>query len=212
MYRSKAWLTGLLAAGLLAGFAGTALGYDTQQQSGMRYGYGMGQHMMMGPGMDRDGGMHPGMPPGPGYGQGMSYGMHYQRGMHHGMHPGMHDGRGYGQGMSYGMHHQRGMHQAQRPGMHPGYGIMMGSGTGKGMGPGLIYGWPAGGEQDLSVEDARGWLDRRLAWHGNPRLKLGEVREVDEDTIVAEIVTRDGSLVQKLAIDRRSGVLRQLDD
>jgi N-acyl-L-homoserine lactone synthetase len=55
-------------------------------------------------------------------------------------------------------------------------------------------------------------MERRLARHGNPRLKLGEVREADEDTIVAEIVTLDGSLVQKLAIERRSGVLRQLDD
>ena len=110
------------------------------------------------------------------------------------------------------MHQHHGMHQVPQPGMHPGSGMMAGPGTGTGMGPGLIYGWPAGGEQKLSVEDARGWLERRLAWHGNPRLKLGEVREADEDTIIAEILTRDGSLVQKLAIDRRRGILRQLDD
>jgi len=96
--------------------------------------------------------------------------------------------------------------------MHSGHAMMMGPGTDRGMGPGLIYGWPAGESQDVSVEDARGWLEQILTRHGNPRLKLGEVREVDGDTIVAEIVTRDGSLVQKLAIDRRSGVLRQLDD
>jgi hypothetical protein len=38
------------------------------------------------------------------------------------------------------------------------------------------------------------------------------VTEADDGSLVAEIVTRDGSLVQKLAIDRRSGALRQLDD
>ncbi len=37
---------------------------------------------------------------------------------------------------------------------------------------------------------------------------MGAITEADEDTVVAEIVTQDGSLVQKLAIDRRSGVLR----
>ena len=85
-------------------------------------------------------------------------------------------------------------------------------GPGAGVGPGVIYGWPAGEGQDVTVEDARGWLERMLTRHGNPRLKLGEVRQADENTIVAEIVTRDGSLVQKLAIDRRSGALGQLDD
>ncbi len=39
---------------------------------------------------------------------------------------------------------------------------------------------------------------------------MGAITEADEDTVVAEIVTQDGSLVQKFAIDRRSGVMRQL--
>ena len=213
MYRSKAWLAGLLAAGLLAGVAGTALGHDPQAQSGMHYGYGMGQGMMAGPGMGHDGGMRPGagmregsgMHHGPGYGQGTAYGMHHGQGMHHQMHPGMHPR----------------MHPGMQPRMQPGCGMRMGPGAGMGtgmgrgagMGPGMIYGWPADGRgQEISVEDARGWLERKLAWHGNPRLKLGEVREIDDGKLLAEIVTRDGSLVQKLAIDRRSGALRQLDD
>lgn len=200
MYRSNTLLAGLLAVGLLAGSAGTALGHDYQEQSGMHYGYGMGQGMMMGPGREHDGGMRPGtgmhegagMRHGPGYGQGMSYGMHHDYGMHHRMHPGV----------------QPGMHS----GMQPGCGMMMGPAAGGGVGPGMIYGWPDGQGQKVSIEEARGWLERRLARHGNPRLKLGEVREADDGTLVAEIVTRDGSLVQKLAIDRRSGSLRQLDD
>jgi hypothetical protein len=192
MYSSKAWLAGLLAAGLLAGVAGPALGHGPQERSGMHEGYGMGQDLMMGPGMGHGGTMRPGMHGRPGYGSGCGQGMSY--GMHH--------------GMSYGMHHGHGMHQPMDPAKHPGYGMTMGPGAG--VGPGMIYGWPAGGGTNISVEDARGWLERRLAWHGNPRLKL--VTEADDGSLVAEIVTRDGSLVQKLAIDRRSGALRQLDD
>jgi hypothetical protein len=54
-------------------------------------------------------------------------------------------------------------------------------------------------------------LEGALAWHGNPRLELGEVTEQDEDTIVAEILTVDGSLVQRLAVDRVTGAFRRVD-
>ncbi len=39
---------------------------------------------------------------------------------------------------------------------------------------------------------------------------MGAITEAGEDTVVAEIVTQDGSLVQKLAVDWRSGVMRLL--
>ena len=42
----------------------------------------------------------------------------------------------------------------------------------------------------------------------NPNLKLGSVEASDEDTVVAEIVTQEGSLVQTLAVDRHSGMMR----
>ncbi len=197
MYRSKTLVAGLLAAGLVMGATAAAFGHGMQGQGQMPGG---------GPGMGQGHGQGQGQGHGQGQGMRMDPGMHYGNGMGQGMMmgPGMGRGHGQGQGMMMGPGMGRGHGQGQ--------GMMMGPGTGRGMGPGLVYGWPAAGEQDLSVEDARGWLERKLAWHGNPRLKLGEVLEVDEDTIVAEIVTKDGSLVQKFAIDRRSGVLRQLDD
>jgi hypothetical protein len=59
--------------------------------------------------------------------------------------------------------------------------------------------------QHLSADDARHFLDHRLARRGNKRLKLGEVREVDDDTILADIVTVDDSLVRRLKVNRHSG-------
>ncbi len=53
--------------------------------------------------------------------------------------------------------------------------------------------------------------DRRLVWHGNPRLELGDVKESDGNTILADIVTKDGSLVQRLAVDRKTGWLTQVE-
>jgi hypothetical protein len=79
---------------------------------------------------------------------------------------------------------------------------------GRGMGPALLYGPPAEG---MTVERARTILEGVLAWHGNPRLKLGTVEEQDEDTIVAEILTVDDSLVQRLTIDRTTGTFRRID-
>ena len=43
---------------------------------------------------------------------------------------------------------------------------------------------------------------------GNPNLKIGEVLEED-NAYVASIVTKDGSLVEKLIIDKSSGWMRR---
>ena len=53
-----------------------------------------------------------------------------------------------------------------------------------------------------------GWL----TWQGNPRLKVGEVKERDADTIEADIVTKDNSLVQRFAVDRHTGSYRPTED
>ncbi len=42
------------------------------------------------------------------------------------------------------------------------------------------------------------------------RLKRGKVEAKDDDTIIAEIVTVDDSLVQRLAIDRDTGSQRRI--
>jgi len=83
---------------------------------------------------------------------------------------------------------------------------MMGPGM---MGPGYAYG--TGREaaaEDLGVDDVKTRLEHWLEIQGNDRLKLGKVEEVDADTITAEIVTVDDSLVQKLAVNRHTGWTR----
>jgi hypothetical protein len=106
-----------------------------------------------------------------------------------------------GQGMGPGMMGQQG----QMPMM--GHGMMghgMGSGMmgqGQGMGPGMMQ--PL--RQDLTAADVQHMMEHRLSWQGNPNVKVGTVEEKDDDTIVAEIVTQDGSLVQRLEVDRHTG-------
>jgi hypothetical protein len=45
----------------------------------------------------------------------------------------------------------------------------------------------------------------------NPNLKVGEVSEVDDDTITADVVTQDGSLVWRYMVDRHTGAMRSAD-
>lgn len=91
---------------------------------------------------------------------------------------------------------------------------MMGQGMmGQGMGRGMMMGpgWgpmPHALPSDLSVEQVRHMLGHQLAWQGNPNLRLGTVEETDADTITAEIVTRNGELVQRLSIDRHTGAMQ----
>jgi hypothetical protein len=80
---------------------------------------------------------------------------------------------------------------------------MMGPGM---MGPGMMG--PGGMgyvPRDLSVDEVRHMLEHRLDWQRNPNLKLGKVEEKDADSIIAEIVTTDGSLVHRLQVDRHTG-------
>lgn len=65
--------------------------------------------------------------------------------------------------------------------------------------------------RDLGVDDVRHFLEHRLEMQGNKRLKLGEVKEVDGDKIAADIITLDGSLVQRLEVDRHGGQMRPTD-
>ena len=51
-------------------------------------------------------------------------------------------------------------------------------------------------------------VERWLTWRGNPRLKVGEVKEKDANTITADVVTKDNSLVQRFDVDRHTGFFR----
>jgi hypothetical protein len=114
--------------------------------------------------------------------------------------------RGLVEGMAavHGMEPEIGASGAMGPQRMRQHGMM----RGRGIGPALLYGPPADG---ITVERARTMLEGALAWHGNPRLKLGTVEEENENTIVAEILTVDDSLVQRLAIDRATGTFRRVD-
>ena len=141
---------------------------------------------------------------GPGYGMGHGYGYGMAPAPPYHMGPGM---MGPGYGMGHGQHMGQGM-MGPRHHMGPGQGMgpgMMGPGYGMGHGYGMHQALP----RDLTTDEVRHMLGHQLEWHGNPNLKLGKVEEKDEDTIVAEIVTNDGSLVDRFEVDRHTGRMRR---
>lgn len=76
----------------------------------------------------------------------------------------------------------------------------------------LLYGSPHGTPEEMTPERVRELLEQRLDYHGNPRLALGEIEEAEDGSITAEILTIDGSLVQKLAFNRYPGLVRQVTE
>ncbi|MFO7803725.1 MAG: hypothetical protein R6V55_15695 [Desulfovermiculus sp.] len=127
--------------------------------------------------------------------------------------------QGYGQG--YAPQQGQGWYcpwsgQGMGPGMmHRGQGMMHGW-QGQGMGPGMMHGqWgrgqygPNAGQQQMQPLDQNG--ARELAQNyaaGNPNLKIGEVTEQD-GSFEATIVTTDGSLVERLLIDKQTGWMKR---
>ncbi len=180
---ASAVATGALALALLATPAG-AHGTGGHQQAYGGPGPMMGQPGMMGPGMM--GQMGPGMMMGPMMGG--------PGGM---MGPGMMGQMGPGMMMGPMMGGQGGM-----------MGPMMGQPGAMAPCPGMQQGQQQG--RDLSADDVRGFLERWIAMQGNPRLAVGSVEEKDEDTIVADIVTKEGGvLVDRFEIDRHTGAMRR---
>jgi len=171
----------LLAAAATIAAATFAANAPSQAHGpGMTGGYGYG------PGM-----MGPNMMGGPGYGSGTPGGYGYGPGWMMG--PGMMGGYGPGYGMQGGY----------------GPGWMM-RGYGGGYGPGMMGGYGPGyygnrGNLNLSTDDVKSYLERVIAAQGNPRLKVGNVKEKDADTIVADVVTKDNSLVQRFVFNRHTG-------
>lgn len=132
--------------------------------------------------------------------------------------PGMQRGRG-GAGMMMGEDGMMDPEMMMR--MKRMHGRMMGGMMGGGMGPGMMGGMGpmgmcpmmmmGGADRDLSAEQVRDILEGQIAWSGNKRLKVGTVEQKDEDSYVAEIVTVDDSLVQRLEVDRASGAMRPVE-
>lgn len=90
-------------------------------------------------------------------------------------------------------------------------------GWGGGYGPGMMqrYGYDRSGDAqvnrnlNLTTDDVKNRMERWLAWRDNPRLKLGEVKEKDADTITADVVTKDNALVDRFIVDRHTGFTRR---
>ncbi len=194
----KAILTTAAGLALLTAAAGTALAHGAGESAGMMPRM-QPAHMGQGSGGESMGPSY-GAAPCPGRGMGMGPGM---------MGPGMMGPGMMGQGMMPMMQQMhRGMmgHGMMGPGMM-GHGMW-----GRGYGHGPVYGKPTvQPDKDLSADDVRAQLERSLKWHGNERLKVGEVQERDDDTIVAEIVTQDGSLVDRFEVDRHSGWMHRVE-
>lgn len=117
----------------------------------------------------------------------------------------------YGYGPCYGMMGGYGM---MGQGCGPGWGGDQGYGPGwmmrgyGGYGPGMMYGYgPANqGNLNLTVDQVKQYLGQMIR---NPNLQVGDVKEKDADTIVAEIVTKQGgSLVQRLNFNRHNGFVQ----
>ncbi len=173
-------LIGLGVAAALAAGVG-AYSFTAHAQYGGGYGPGM-----MG------GGYGPGMMDGSGPGNGYGPGYGHMRGFGPG-----NNGEGYGPG-----YHMRGWGGGYGPGMMQGYGPGYRSGAD-------VQGNQANQTLNLTTDEVKSRMERWLARRDNPRLKVGEVKEKDADTITADIVTKDNSLVQRFIVDRHTGFVRQ---
>jgi hypothetical protein len=188
----------LIGAGLAVALAGAMLSYQSPA-SAQPYG---GPGMMgggYGPGYGHMGGYGPGMMGGSGYGHMGGW------------------GGGSGQGQwncpAFGQTNETGSADGQGQGYGPGYGHMRGWGMMQGNG--YESGYDRRGDTqsnqplNLTTDDVKSRVERWLVRQGNPRLVVGEVKEKDADTITADVVTKDNSLVQRFIVDRHTGFIRQ---
>jgi hypothetical protein len=76
---------------------------------------------------------------------------------------------------------------------------------------GALFGTRVRRVMNLSADDVRAYLGQQLKRLANKRLALGDIKPVDDDTITADIVTVDNSLVQRLKIDRHTGAINYTD-
>ncbi|MCC2665008.1 MAG: hypothetical protein K0R41_3390 [Geminicoccaceae bacterium] len=102
--------------------------------------------------------------------------------------------------------------QGQRgPGMMQQMPGMMGQGMmGQMPGHGAMGGWRITPVMHLGIEDVQHYLEHVIEAHELQHLKIGEVRQTDDDTITADLVTQEGSLALQLEVDRHTGVVRKV--
>ncbi|MGD0820940.1 MAG: hypothetical protein ABSA71_09360 [Desulfomonilia bacterium] len=82
---------------------------------------------------------------------------------------------------------------------------------GGGCGPGMMGSGPGyyrSGEP-LTIDQAKSTVERYIAFSRNPNIKVGQVTEKDK-YFEAEIITKEGSIVDKLMIDKQTGWMRSV--
>lgn len=71
------------------------------------------------------------------------------------------------------------------------------------------YGYPRERQQQtgktLTQEDAVSIVQDYLTGTGNPNLEIGKVEKKEDGNYLVEILTKDGSLVNKILVDRKTG-------
>ncbi len=66
-----------------------------------------------------------------------------------------------------------------------------------------------GRDLNLTTDQTRKLADAAVVMLGNPRLKVGAVKEKDADTMTVDIVTQDNALVVKQEVDRHNGRMKR---
>jgi hypothetical protein len=64
-------------------------------------------------------------------------------------------------------------------------------------------------EEPLKMEEAKEQVEDMLERSRNPNLKTGEIED-KEQFFVVDVVTKDGSLVDKMEVDKRTGMMRSV--
>lgn len=83
------------------------------------------------------------------------------------------------------------------------------------MGPGMMHrGWGMGPgimrpQKLLEEKDVKAIVENYLKATRNPNLKLGKIKEM-ESSFEAEILTKEGSLVDKIMVDKYTGWMRSI--
>jgi hypothetical protein len=112
--------------------------------------------------------------------------------------------------MGYGM-------MGYRMGDMMGYGMMgngmMGSGMGQGMmGRGMMgnQGYPsAQPEKPLTKDNAKAMVEDYLKTLKNPNLKIGKIKQTG-NVFEVDVVTKEGSLVDKIDVDKNTGYMHSI--
>ena len=60
-------------------------------------------------------------------------------------------------------------------------------------------------DKPMTAERLKEIAEGLIAWRGNENLKVGEIKEKDEKTFSVVIVTKEGSLVDTIDVDKATG-------